>query len=31
MTGLAVEAHGGAIGVDSVQPHRSLFWVELPA
>ena len=27
---LAVEAHGGAIGVEAVEPHGSLFWVELP-
>jgi signal transduction histidine kinase len=27
---LAIEAHGGAIGVDGVEPHGSLFWVELP-
>jgi len=28
---LAVQAHGGTIGVDAVSPHGSLFWVELPA
>jgi two-component system sensor histidine kinase/response regulator len=28
---LAVQAHGGTIGVDGVEPHGSLFWVELPA
>src|SRR5262249_17980222 len=27
---LAVLAHGGAIGVEAVAPHGSLFWVELP-
>lgn len=28
---LAIEAHGGAIGVDSNEPHGSRFWFELPA
>ena len=27
---LAVQAHGGTIGVDPVEPHGSLFWFELP-
>jgi two-component system, sensor histidine kinase and response regulator len=27
---LAVEAHGGRIGVDMVDPHGSVFWLELP-
>jgi two-component system sensor histidine kinase KdpD len=25
-----VEAHGGSIGVDPVEPHGSTFWFELP-
>ena len=28
---LAVEAHGGRIGVDSAEPTGSIFWFELPA
>ena len=28
---LAVEAHGGSIGVDCMQPRGSSFWFELPA
>lgn len=28
---LAVEAHGGCIGVDSAEPRGSTFWFELPA
>ena len=28
---LAVQAHGGTIGVDSATPQGSVFWVELPA
>jgi signal transduction histidine kinase len=28
---LAVEAHGGTIGVDDGKPRGSIFWVELPA
>jgi two-component system sensor histidine kinase/response regulator len=28
---LAVEAHGGVIGVDDAQPNGSLFWFELPS
>ncbi len=28
---LAVEAHGGTIGVDDREPHGSTFWFELPA
>lgn len=28
---LAVEAHGGSIGVDDGQPQGSVFWFELPA
>ena len=28
---LAVEAHGGSIGVDDGNPRGSIFWVELPA
>ncbi|HEV8550417.1 MAG TPA: hypothetical protein VGQ57_15340 [Polyangiaceae bacterium] len=28
---LAVEAHGGAIGVDAGEPRGSVFWFELPA
>jgi two-component system sensor histidine kinase/response regulator len=27
---LAVEAHGGTIGVASAEPHGSVFWFELP-
>ncbi len=27
---LAVEAHGGTIGIDSAVPHGSIFWFELP-
>jgi signal transduction histidine kinase len=27
---LAVEAHGGTIGVDNVEPRGSSFWLELP-
>jgi two-component system sensor histidine kinase KdpD len=27
---LAVQAHGGTIGVDPVDPHGSVFWFELP-
>jgi two-component system sensor histidine kinase/response regulator len=27
---LAVEAHGGSIGIDSAEPHGSIFWFELP-
>jgi signal transduction histidine kinase len=27
---LAVEAHGGRIGVDAAEPHGSIFWFELP-
>jgi two-component system, sensor histidine kinase and response regulator len=28
---MAVEAHGGRIGVDAAEPHGSVFWFELPA
>jgi signal transduction histidine kinase len=28
---LAIEAHGGAIGVDAAVPRGSVFWFELPA
>jgi len=28
---MAVEAHGGRIGVDGAEPHGSVFWFELPA
>jgi signal transduction histidine kinase len=28
---LAVEAHGGTIGVDAGEPRGSVFWFELPA
>ena len=28
---LAIQAHGGTIGVDSATPQGSLFWVELPS
>jgi len=28
---LAVEAHGGRIGVDAATPRGSIFWLELPA
>ena len=28
---LAMEAHGGAIGVEAATPRGSLFWIELPA
>jgi two-component system sensor histidine kinase/response regulator len=28
---LAVEAHGGSIGVDAAEPRGSVFWFELPA
>ncbi len=28
---MAVEAHGGRIGVDGAEPQGSLFWFELPA
>jgi signal transduction histidine kinase len=28
---LAVEAHGGAIGIESREPRGSTFWFELPA
>jgi K+-sensing histidine kinase KdpD len=27
---LAIEAHGGSIGVEAAQPHGSAFWFELP-
>jgi two-component system sensor histidine kinase/response regulator len=27
---LAVEAHGGTIGIESAVPHGSIFWFELP-
>jgi two-component system sensor histidine kinase KdpD len=28
---LAVQAHGGTIGVESAEPQGSVFWFELPA
>ena len=27
---LALQAHGGTIGVDAADPHGSVFWIELP-